>query len=101
MLTKETAFEAHLARRTVASQQFYVAGAKHSLHMAAKARSRTIPEVHAGQLVYYVRRGQRKGDQGYRAFAKVIAVAKRGKAVHPWSRGSAILEHSFGQRPST
>ena len=44
--------------------------------MAAKARSRVLSEVHAGQLVYYFRRGKRKGDRGYRGPAKVIALEK-------------------------
>ena len=44
--------------------------------MAARARSRVISEVQAGQLVYYFRRGKRKADIGYRGPAKVIAVEK-------------------------
>ena len=46
------------------------------LHMASKARARVLSEVQAGQLVYYFRRGQRKGDRGYRGPAKVITVEK-------------------------
>ena len=76
MLTPGSAFEQHLARRTVAAQQFHAADAKNILHMAAKARSRVISEVQAGQLVYYFRRGKKKSDQGYRGPAKVIAVEK-------------------------
>ena len=44
--------------------------------MAAKARTRVLSEVQAGQLVYYFRRGKRKSDQGYKGPAKVIAVEK-------------------------
>ena len=82
MITKGSAFEDHLARRTLAAQQFHAADAKNILHMAARARSRVISEVQAGQLVYYYRRGKKKSDQGYRGPAKVIAVEK-GKAKHP------------------
>ena len=60
LLTHGSAFEEHLARRTKAAQQFHAVDAKHVLHMAAKARSRAISEVQAGQLVYYFRRGKRK-----------------------------------------
>ena len=63
MITKGSAFEEHLARRTVAAQQFHAADAKNILHMAARARSRVISEVQAGQLVYYFRRGKKKADQ--------------------------------------
>ena len=63
MLTRGSAFEEHLARRTVVAQQFHAADAKNILHMAAKARSRTLSEVQVGQLVYYYRRGKRKSDQ--------------------------------------
>ena len=52
MLTKGSAFEEHLTRRTIAAQQFHAADAKNILHMAAKARSRVLSEVQAGQLVY-------------------------------------------------
>ena len=44
--------------------------------MAARARSRVISEVQAGQLVYYVRRGKKEAEQGYRGPANVIAVEK-------------------------
>ena len=57
MLTKGSAFEEHLARRTVVAQQFHAADAKNILHMAAKARTRVLSEVQAGQLVYCFRRG--------------------------------------------
>ena len=60
MITSGSAFEEHLARKTVAAQQFHAADAKHILHMAARARSRVISEVQAGQLVYYFRRGKKK-----------------------------------------
>ena len=76
MITKGSAFEEHLTRRTVAAQQFHAADAKNILHMAARARSRVISEVQAGQLVYYFRRGKKKADQGYKGPAKVIAVEK-------------------------
>ena len=76
MITSGSAFEEHLARKTVAAQQFHAADAKHILHMAARARSRVISQVQAGQLVYYFRRGKKKSDQGYRGPAKVIAVEK-------------------------
>ena len=76
MLTRNSAFEEHLARRTVAAQQFHAADAKNILHMAANARSRVLSEVQAGQLVYYFRRGKKKSDIGYRGPAKVIAVEK-------------------------
>ena len=62
MLTSGSAFEEHLARMTKAAQQFHAADANHILHMAAKARSRVISEVQAGQLVYYFRRDKRKRD---------------------------------------
>ena len=65
MLTKGSAFEEHLTRRTIAAQQFHAADANNILHMAAKARTRVLSEVQAGQLVYYFRRGKRKSDQGY------------------------------------
>lgn len=52
LLTNGSAFEEHLARRTKAAQQFHAADAKHILHMVAKARSRVISEVQAGQWVY-------------------------------------------------
>ena len=77
MITKGSAFEEHLARKAVAAQQFHAADAKNILHMAARARSRVISEVQAGQLVYYFRRGKKKADQGYKGPAKVIAVEKR------------------------
>ena len=83
MLTKGSAFEEHLARRTVAAQQFHAADAKNILHMASKARSRVLSEVQAGQLVYYYRRGKSKQDQGYRGPAKVIAVEKA-RVGHQW-----------------
>merc|ERR1712079_468802 len=76
MITKGSAFEEHLTRRTVAAQQFHAVDAKNILHMAARARSRVISEVQAGQLVYYFRRGKKKADQGYNGPAKVIAVEK-------------------------
>ena len=60
MITKGSAFEDHLARRTLAAQQFHAADAKNILHMAARARSRVISEVQAGQLVYYYRRGNKE-----------------------------------------
>ena len=60
VLTSGSAFEEHLARRTKAAQQCHALGATNILHMAAKARSRVISEVQAGQLVYYFRRGNRK-----------------------------------------
>ena len=44
--------------------------------MAAKARSRVLSEVQAGQLAHYFRRGKIKSDRGYRGPAKVIAVEK-------------------------
>ena len=83
MLTPGSAFEQHLARRTVAAQQFHAADAKNILHMATKARSRIISEVQVCQLVYYFRRGKKKGDQGYRGPAKVIAV-ENDKEKLPW-----------------
>merc|ERR1712214_83493 len=70
------AFEEHLTRRTVAAQQIHAAEAKNILRMAARARSRVISEVQAGQLVYYFRRGKKKSDHGYKGPAKVIAVEK-------------------------
>ena len=76
LLTTGSAFEEHLARMTVATQQFHAADAKYILHMAARARSRVISEVQAGQLVYYFRRGKKKSDTGYKGPAKVIAVEK-------------------------
>ena len=63
-ITKGSAFEDHLARKTVAAQQSHAADAKNILHMAARAGSRVISEVQAGQLVYYFRRGEKKADQG-------------------------------------
>ena len=63
MLTKGSAVEEHLARRTIAAQQFHAADAKNILHMAAEARTRVLSEVQAGQLVYYFRRGKRKSGQ--------------------------------------
>ena len=87
MITKGSAFEEHLTRRTVAAQQFHAADAKNILHMAARARSRVISEVQAGQLVYYFRRGKKKSDQGYKGPAKVIAVEKKARVAHPWSLG--------------
>ena len=86
MLTKGPAFEEYLARRTAAAQQFHAGDAKNILHMAAKARTRVLSEVQAGQLVYYFRRGTRKSDQGYRGPAKVIAVEKD-KAALLWLHG--------------
>ena len=71
-----SAFEEHLTRRTVAAQQFHAADANNILHMAARARSRVISEVQAGQLVYDFRRGKKKAEQGYKGPAKVIAVEK-------------------------
>ena len=100
MITKGSAFEEHLARRTVAAQQFRAADAKNILHMAARARSRVISEVQAGQLVYYFRRGEKKADQGYKGPAKVIAVEK-GKVALQWLHGSAMQEHSFVRPLST
>ena len=76
MVASGSAFEEHLARKTLASQQFHAADAENILHMAACARSRVISQVQAGQLVYYYRRGKQKSDQGYRGPAKVIAVEK-------------------------
>ena len=70
MITKGSAFEAHLTRKTVAAQQFHAADAKNSLHMAARARSRVISEVQAGQLVYYFRRGKRNLNKGITAQLK-------------------------------
>ena len=60
LLSEGSAFEQHLARRTKAAQEFHAADAKHILQMAAKARSRVLSEVHAGQLVYYFRRGKKR-----------------------------------------
>ena len=76
MITSGSAFEEHLARKTVAAQLSHAADAKNILHMATRARSRVISQVQAGQLVYYFRRGKKKSDQGYRGPAKVIAVEK-------------------------
>ena len=76
MLSRNTPFEEHLIRRTVAAQQFHAADAKNILQMAAKARSRVLSGVQSGQLVYYFRRGKRNSDIGYRGPAKVIAVEK-------------------------
>ena len=44
--------------------------------MAERARARVLPEVQAGQLVYYFRRGRKKEDRGYKGTAKIIAVEK-------------------------
>ena len=66
MLTTGSAFEEHLARKTIAAQQSHAADAKNTLHRAAGARSRVISEVQAGQLVYYFRRGKKKSDIGYK-----------------------------------
>ena len=60
LLAKGSAFEEHIARRTVAAQQFHAADAKNILQLASKARSRVLSEVQAGQLVYYYRRGKKK-----------------------------------------
>ena len=79
MITKGSAFEERLTRRTVAAQQFHATDAKNILHMTARARSRVISEVQAGQLVYYFRRGKKTSDHGYKGPAKVIAVEKRAK----------------------
>ena len=79
-LTQWPDFEQHLARITKAAQQVHAADAHNILQMASKARSRVLSEVHAGQLVYYFRRGKQKGDRGYRGPAKVIAVEKRTRA---------------------
>ena len=79
LLGHGTEFEQHLARKTKAAQEFHAADAKNILRMAARARSRVLSEVQAGQLVYYFRRGEKKGDRGYRGPAKVIAVEKKGK----------------------
>ena len=65
LLTNGSAFEEHLARGTIAAQQSHAADAKDILHMAAKARSRVISEVQAGQIVYDFRRGKRKSDIEY------------------------------------
>ena len=64
LLPTGCAFEEHLARRNKAAQQFHAVDAKRILRMAAKARSRVISEVQAGQLVYYFRCGKRKSDIG-------------------------------------
>ena len=87
LLTNGSAFEEHLARRTIAAQQFHDADANVILHMAAKARSHVNSEVQAGQLVYYFRRGKRKSDIGYRGPAKVIAAEKKGKVEPRWLPG--------------
>ena len=60
MITSGSAFEEHLARKTVAAQQFHAVDANNILHMAARARSRVRSEVQAGQLVYYFRRGKKE-----------------------------------------
>ena len=75
-LASGSEFEQHLARKTKAAQEFHAADAKHILRMAARARTRALSEVHAGQLVYYFRRGKKKEDRGYRGPANVIAVER-------------------------
>ena len=94
MLTKGSAFEEHLKKRTTASQQFHAADAKNILQMAARARSRVISKVQAGQLVYYFRRGKKKAEQGYRGPAKVIAVehGQSGAPMVAWlSHGGTLI----------
>ena len=73
-LSPGSEFEEHLIRKTRAAQEFHAADAKNILKMASKARSRTLQEVQAGQLVRYYRRGQRKDQAGHKGPAKVIAV---------------------------
>ena len=53
MLTRNSAFEEHFTRRTVAAQQFHAADAKNILHMAATARTevrRLKPGLRAWQI---------------------------------------------------
>ena len=93
-LTLGSEFEQHLLRRTRAAQEFHAADAKNILKMAGRARARVLPEVHAGQLVYYFRRGKKKEDRGYRGPAKIIAVEK-GEGAAPiiaWlSHGGTLI----------
>ena len=86
-------FEEHLIRKTRAAQEFHAADAKNILKMASRARSRTLLDVQAGQLVYYYRRGKRKDQAGYRGPAKVIAVERgEGGAVQvAWLSHSGTL----------
>ena len=57
-LTPGSEFEEHLIRKTRAAQEFHAADAKNILKMASRARARVLPNLQAGQLVYYFRRGK-------------------------------------------
>ncbi len=81
-LAPGTEFEQHLMRKVKAAQEFHAADARNILKMASTARSRVLSDVHAGQTVYYFRRGKKKEDRGYRGPAKVIAV-ERGQGPAP------------------
>ena len=86
MLTKGSACEEHLARRTVAAQQFHAADAKNILHMVAKARSRVTSKVQDGQLVYYYRRGKGK------AIKDIVGQQKSSL----WTKDKLELQWLFG-----
>ena len=83
MITKGSAFEEHLARKTIAAQQFHAADAKNMLHMASRARSRVISEVLVGQLVYYFRRGKIKQTKVIAALCK-SCLWRKVRVEHLW-----------------
>ena len=64
-INRNSPFEESLQRKVAASQAFHEAEAKTILRMAATARSRTLKNPEAGQLVFYFRRGKDKSNIGY------------------------------------
>ena len=85
MLTTGTAFEEHLARRTVAAQEFHAVGATDLLQMAAKARSRVISEVQVGQLTGLLFLTRTEEERCRISLpCKRCSPLKKGKAVHLW-----------------
>ena len=66
--------EQHVLRRSRAAAAFHEAEAKSMLRLALHARSRTIRNPQAGQMVYYFRRGKKKEEAGHKGPARVIAV---------------------------